>query len=137
MKRMVLFLMLAAFCPQVFAANWKLIGVSNDQTTFVYVATDTRKFYPETKLAGIWAKYEHTEPQVIEGRIYFYIVDQVNFNCQERTAFTKTSLYYNKRGEVVHSVKVRYARYKETQVVPSSIGEAIFEAACFEKYPFI
>lgn len=114
------------------ANDWVVVGAGKD--TIVLVAPSTRVYYPDQKLAKIWSKYMNKEADVIKGKIYNYYVAQNNYNCVERTGYTKEMIYYKNDGTVSYSASnLPYAKYKEYLIVPQTLGESVFEAACFGK----
>lgn len=61
----------------------------------------------------------------------FSLTKKMRYNCSKKTATILRIVGYDKKREVVSQV----GQLKEQEIVPDSIGDALFKIACFESFP--
>ena len=132
MKKMILAWILLAWSIWAYAdeSDWVYVGSTSDNSFYVTMhKTSISRAY--NNIINVWFQNTYAKPQKAAGQNKNYYIstkhrDQIN--CATSQMGTVSGTSYNYRGVVVDSFTSSYVTLND--VVPDTIGEAMFKTAC-------
>jgi len=103
------------------AANWVQIGSANGEKFLI----DTTSLYQVGSYSAVWQKRVYPP-----GKEYAEVMNLMYFDCPRHLQVLKSTTAYNERGEVIDSETIEDYQMKWKPIIPESIGETFYVAAC-------
>jgi hypothetical protein len=133
MKKMILAWILLAWSIWAYAdeSDWVYVGGSRSDNSFYVTMHKTSISRAYNNIINVWFQNTYAKPQKAAGQNKNYYIstkhrDQIN--CATSQMGTVSGTSYNYRGVVVDSFTSSYVTLND--VVPDTIGEAMFKTAC-------
>jgi hypothetical protein len=116
-----------------YAANAEWVKVSDNDYATVYV--DRSAINIIDNIVTMWDMFDLKEPQKIDGKKYFSMTEQIEYDCKEKRSKVIESSYYDGnmgRGTITHGYSIfDIEREKWSTILPGSLVEVGFlEIAC-------
>lgn len=131
MKKLLLAILLTIISTSAMA-EWDLV---NKGTVFdVYV--DASSIKKDGNKAKMWVIWDFKTPQKDMGQPYLSILDKSVYDCKNETNKTLIRVFYTnnmREGEAVLRLEYADNESKERTIVPDTIGEIEWKAACGAK----
>jgi hypothetical protein len=101
------------------------VAEASDSAVFI----DKNTIETDSQISTAWVLWVYEPEKEINGSLVRNQLEQVRFDCADRTATLKYLVNYSSKGEVLQSGGTTYPVSSEP-IVPDSFGEAIFKSAC-------
>ena len=131
MTRLLLATLLSILCSGPAYAEWVVVGANDDETTVIFVDPNTIRHKGD--IVKWWELWDLKTMDTREGFSYLSAKKQVEYDCVEERSRTLAITYFSGhmgRGEAVENSS---NGDKWSPVVPESIGQTLWNAACLKK----
>ena len=97
------------------------------------IAFDLKTVERENNKVIVWTRTRYAKPQrLTSGKAWIELIARNTFFCSDRRTSFDQEMARNAAGDVVHSHQLKSYEIEIESVVPDSIGEKQYEAACNE-----
>ena len=121
MKKIMLMCLCLLFAAPVFAANW--VQVDDKTWMDIYSADISGRF------VNVWFKDLNPGNWELEkGKKIYYQLSNVTFDCSTRSMSIDAYTIYDLKSQIITANN--YTGHQWIKIVPDSIGEAKYNAAC-------
>ena len=105
------------------ASDWQRVGATAEGTDYL----DVSSVVSNGTIRTTWEKYLNRKADE-EGVVYS--VDHWRYDCSNRTSTLLSYAYYRADGTTVRSNQIPSYSQEAGDIVPDSIGEAVFKVVC-------
>ena len=128
MKKITLSIALIALTNPVIASDWFYLFVETNDRVVFFDRESAKKNGGDLTM---WIRHIALSESKPLGPNTFSYTSKVKYNCTKRTTVTLKAIFYNKKREPTNEVN----EIKEQDIIPDTVGEALFNIACSENFP--